>query len=244
MAPGKAFFYGQLSGAVEPLAAVLGAWDENRRCVYIGDLPGKRFDPAKPMVALTFDDGPYKGRTERIVDALTEVDGRATFFVLGASVANEPDTLRYTALRGNEIGNHSYSHPKMTTLSLASLNTELEQTDQVVAAITGEAPTLIRPTYGCFNPNLQGCVSHPLVMWNIDPQDWLTKDAKATVDHVMAEVKDGDIVVMHDIHEPSVEATISLVKKLDEAGYQLVTVSEMMAAKGVEMTPGRVISHG
>lgn len=218
-------------------------WNDIRRCAYIGTMPEKTLDPGKPMVALTFDDGPSAGKTERIVQALAQTDARATFFMVGTNIPAQPQTVWQVASRGNEIGNHSYNHPDFTKVPFARVQAELNDTDQAIASITGEPPTLIRPTYGSVNAILQNSVNRPLILWNIDPEDWRTRNTRATVDHVMAHVTDGSIVLMHDIHEPTVQATLELIPRLEARGYQLVTVSEMLAAKGVATGPGMVVTN-
>lgn len=217
-------------------------WDPIRRAVYIGDLPPTLLNLDKPMVALTFDDGPSQGLTERIVAALAQVDGRATFFMLGSNVAWQGDTAWMVAAHGHEIGNHSYSHRNMAQLSPQALAEDLARADEAILAATGQRPSLIRPTYGAMSSQLIAQAGRPLILWNIDPQDWRTKDAQASVRHVLDKVQDGDIVLMHDIHEPSIQATEELVAALDAQGYQLVTVSELIQARGMAAGGGSVVA--
>lgn len=219
-------------------------WNDIRRSAYVGVLPDETLDPGKPMVALTFDDGPAAGKTERIVQALANADGRATFFMVGSSVQNQPNTVWQVAAHGNEIGNHSFSHADFTKLAPSGIQFELSSADQAIAAVVGEAPTLIRPTYGSVNQTFQNSVNRPLILWSIDPEDWRTRDTAASVNHVMAHVKDGSIILLHDIHEPTVLAALELIPKLKAQGYQLVTVTELMASKGITGQPGGLVSYG
>lgn len=194
-------------------------------------------DPNKKMVALTFDDGPGK-YTKTIVDCLTENDAKATFFVVGRSLEANPGAVRYAYKAGCEIGSHSYDHSKLTKLSAADVKKEMQETDKRLKKIIGNKAMLMRPPYGAVSDKVKKNVGKPMILWSIDTLDWKTRDTKKTVDAVMKNVKDGDIVLMHDIHEPTRDAALQIIPKLKKQGYQLVTVSELAKYRGYTLEKG------
>lgn len=194
-------------------------------------------DPNKPMVALTFDDGPGK-RTGELLDVLEKYDAHATFFVLGTNVERYPDEIKRMHKIGCEVGNHSYDHEDLSKLKKVGLKKQLNATNQMVQSITGQGVALMRPPYGAISTTMKKQLKQPMILWNIDTLDWKTRNAKKTMKAVMKDVKDGDIILMHDIHSETIDAAVKLIPKLQEKGYQLVTVSEMAAAKGIQLEAG------
>lgn len=197
-----------------------------------------KVDPNRPMVALTFDDGPGK-RTGELLNVLAEYHAHATFFMLGKNASLYPDEIRRMKEIGCEIGSHSYDHPNLSKMDAAGIRDQIDRTNQKFTEIAGQGASVIRPPYGAISDTLKSVVGMPMILWNIDTLDWKTRNAKATVDTVMEKVKDGDIVLMHDIHTESIDAAIELIPKLIEAGYQLVTVPELAAAKGISLEAGK-----
>lgn len=196
-------------------------------------------DPDKKMVALTFDDGPSK-YTKAIVKCLKNNNSAATFFVVGNRVDSYKSTVKYTYENGCEIANHSYSHPIYTGLSSSSIKSQIRKTDNKVKKITGEKPVLARAPGGGYNDKVKKAVGKPLIQWSIDTLDWKTRSKKATVKAVLNNVKDGDIVLMHDLHGPTKDAALELIPKLKKKGYQIVTVSELAKYKGYKLKNGSV----
>lgn len=195
--------------------------------------PTKNIDPNKPMVALTFDDGPSTRYTASILDALKDYGASATFFVLGSNAERSPALLQRMVLEGNEIGNHTYSHKQLTTLSKENIEEEIVATQESIYGITHKYPELIRPPYGSKNDMVSQCAQGKrIVTWTLDTRDWKTKDAKAIVDYVERTIKDRDIILMHDLYATSAQAAILLIPKLQEMGFQLVTVSELYSFDG------------
>ncbi|MGN1168335.1 MAG: polysaccharide deacetylase family protein [Lachnospiraceae bacterium] len=194
-------------------------------------------DPDKPMVALTFDDGPGK-RTGEILDVLEEYDAHATFFMLGQRISSYESVVKKMKEIGCELGNHSYDHTSLTKLSIEGIKDQINSTNKALKKAAGSEATVMRPPYGAVNDTVKSNVGMPMIMWNIDTLDWKTRDANKTIDAVLNDVEDGDIVLMHDIHSETVDAVIELVPRLEEAGFQMVTVSELAAAKGKEMKNG------
>lgn len=193
----------------------------------------------KKYIALTFDDGPGEA-TNTVIDALSNNNSKATFFVLGSRVKYyEEIMLRQVAL-GNEIGSHTYSHKNLVRLSKKELESEINSTNIIYKQVTNKDITLLRPPYGAINENLKKTSMFPLITWNVDTEDWLKRDANKIADHVLNNVKDGDIVLMHDIYSETAEAVKIMVPELIEKGYTLVTVSELAKIKGVTLEKGKV----
>lgn len=192
-----------------------------------------------PTIALTFDDGPGK-YTDRLLACLKENEATATFFVLGSLVDQYPNTLKEMVAIGCEIGNHSYSHATLTKLDEVGLKNEIDTTSQKIKAITGTDVFLVRPPGGTHNEYVRNIVNAPFIMWSLDTLDWQSKNTEIVVEKVLNNVKDGDIILLHDIHITSVEAAEVLIPTLKEAGYNLVTVSELATSKGKIIEPTQV----
>lgn len=202
-------------------------------------------NPDLPMVALTFDDGPNTSVTNRILDCLEANGGRATFFMVGSRVNGAADTVRRMTSLGCELGNHTYEHKYLTKLGDNGIRTSVGQTNAVIQAVSGTAPVLMRPTGGYYDQaslNTLGSMGMSAVMWSIDTLDWKHKNPQKTIDTVLSQVKDGDIILMHDLYGTTADAAEVLIPELKARGYQLVTVSEMAAARG-GMAPGQVYSR-
>lgn len=197
-------------------------------------------DPAKPMVALTFDDGPYVPVTERILTALGAVNGRATFFVVGNRVGSRTNIVRRAANMGCQVASHSWSHAQMTSLSNESIAKDMQKTDAAILAAAGKANTVVRLPYGLKNKRVLAAVGKPVISWNRDPEDWKWRDAAVIVDHIQSTAQDGDIILMHDLYDTTAEACEILIPWFVEKGWQLVTVEELAAARGVTLEPGKV----
>lgn len=198
------------------------------------------YDPNqhKKMVALTFDDGPGK-YTMELLNCLEENGARATFFMQGINAEQYPDEIKKMQEIGCELGNHSYNHPQLTSLSSDQIREQFEKTSSIIEDACGSRPTVARTPYGAQNESVLSYVGFPCFMWNIDTLDWKTMDADSTYNTTMDNVTDGDIVLMHDIHEPSVQAALRIIPALVEQGYKLVTVSELARAKGITLEDGK-----
>lgn len=197
-------------------------------------------DPTKPMVALTFDDGPYTRTTMPILDTLKKHNSVATFFVLGNRVQNNKDLLRRMIEEGSEIGNHSYNHKQLTTLSPKELKFQIDKTQKSILDIVGSEPAMLRPTYGSYDNKLKETINMPLILWSIDPMDWKYRDANKIRDHVLSRVRDGDIILMHDIFTTTADAVEEIVPELINRGFQLVTVSELYEINGRSLQVGNI----
>ena len=198
-------------------------------------------NPNKKMVALTFDDGPSV-HTKAIVDCLFKNNSAATFFVVGNRIDSYKDTVKHTYRMGSELANHSYSHPLLTDLTKEQVKTQIRKTDNKIKAITGQKTALIRVPYGGHNEMVRKAVGKPMIQWSDDTLDWKTRSKSATVKYVMNHVQDGDVILMHDIHEPTKNAALELIPKLRAKGYQIVTVSELAKYQGYKLKNGKTYS--
>ncbi|KMY52084.1 polysaccharide deacetylase family protein [Peribacillus loiseleuriae] len=189
-------------------------------------------DPNKKVIALTFDDGPSKGPTTLILDALKEYDSHATFFVLGNRVQYYPEIIQRMFEEGNEVGNHSWNHPQLTRLKEEQIQHQIFDTQAIIKKVSGHEPIHIRPPYGAINNDVRQYLGDlSVALWNIDPEDWKSRDKDHIVHSVMSKVSDGKIVLMHDIYSTSAEAAVDIIKQLKAQDYQLVTISELEEVK-------------
>ena len=206
--------------------------------------------PVEPryMVALTFDDGPADP-TWQILDTLEYHGARATFFIIGRRL----NLWNETALRifedGHELANHSFSHQILVyPLTEEDIVHEIQAASAAIQAITGERPArMIRPPAGQIDSRLariSAGLGYALMLWDVDPLDWLIRDAKRIYEHIMAHVEDGSIIVLHDTHVSTAEAMELVVPRLIEEGFELVTVSELfMRMRETAPSAGRVYRH-
>lgn len=201
------------------------------------DVEKNKLHPGKPMVALTFDDGPGL-YTEDLLAIFEEHNSRATFFVLGQQVESFPTSIKKMQELGCEIGNHTYAHKRLTELSEKDMKSQISKTNKALKEVIGEGTKLVRPTYGAVNSAVRKYVKYPFIMWSLDTEDWKLKDAAKISELILSEVEDGDIVLMHDIHEFTFEAMKTVIPELVSRGYQLVTVSELASTHGVKFETG------
>lgn len=192
---------------------------------------------AKKSVALTFDDGP-SSFTDRLLDCLEENNAKATFFMVGTEIASFPDEVKRMKKLGCELGNHTYDHKDLATLSSDEISSEIARVDEQLVNLTGEGASVVRPPYGSVNDTVKSTVGTPMILWSIDTLDWKTQDVESTVEEVMNNVKDGSIILMHDIFSTSVDAAEILIPQLIEEGYQLVTVHELASLHQTELSAG------
>lgn len=203
---------------------------------------GRVIDPSKPMVALTFDDGPYAPVGNQIMDSLDQYGGKATFFVVGNRAHYYTDELKRMAAEGHEIGNHTYEHKYLTRLSAEQIQSQINRCNDAVEAVCGVRPALVRLPGGFKSSKVIQNVHAPMIMWSIDTLDWKTRNTEKTIQAVMSQVRDGDIVLMHELYPQSGAAAVEIIRRLSEEGYQLVTVSELASSRG-GMVPGGVYSQ-
>ena len=195
------------------------------------------YDPSqhKTRIALTFDDGPGE-YTDELLDCLEENNAHATFFMLGQNVGSWESTVQRMADIGCEIGSHSWDHPNLYDLSMDSVAKEFSDTDAALEKACGQKASVARAPYGNWSDDIISTVGKPFFTWSLDSMDWSYLDVNKDYDAVMnGDLTDGSIILMHDIHEPSVQAAIKMIPELVQKGYKLMTVSELAAAKGVTL---------
>lgn len=206
------------------------------------EAPQPQIDPDKPMLALTFDDGP-SAHTDRLLDIFAEYGGHGTFFVLGDLIDNRQSTLVRIASEGHEIGNHSWSHRQLTNLSDREITDQIMRTRAKIYEITGRDCLIMRPPYGAINDQVKAVgkeVGVSFVNWSVDTLDWKTRNAEAVCKEILSNASDGAIILCHDLHRSTVDAMETVIPKLLEEGYQLVTVTQLMEAAGNTMKPGKL----
>ena len=187
-------------------------------------------DEVRPVVALTFDDGPNASSTPILLDGLKERKVRATFFLIGENVEkgeNEKIVKRMYE-EGHLIGNHTYTHCNLSKLETGEAKKELEQTDTVIEKITGKQPAFARAPYGELPVDSEQDLSRIYIGWTVDPLDWMTEDAGAVVKTVVEEINPGDVILLHDCYPSSVQAAIRIVDLLQGKGYEFVTVDHLI----------------
>lgn len=202
----------------------------------------RQIDPKKPMIALTFDDGPHYEYTKNILDSLKKYNGVATFFVVGNRAEKNKNIIKRIVAEGNQIGNHTYDHKQLTKLKSNDITDEINKTSKIIQNITNISPSILRPTYGSINDNVKQYSDLPLILWSIDTLDWKNRDKNKIVNAALKKVKSGDVILMHDIYKTTALAADEIIKELSSRGYQLVTISELYEAKGKELVKGHVYS--
>lgn len=181
-------------------------------------------------VALTFDDGPGPS-TLQVVTALSQGGVPGTFFMIGKQVAAYPKLAKAVATGGNEIGNHTWSHLKLTTLSASGVDQQLARANAIIAKDTGQRVSLLRPPYGAMNPAVHAAARKAglaMALWNVDTLDWKTRSTERTVAAALGGAKPGSIILMHDIYPTTAAAVPGIIAGLKAKGYTLVTVSTLL----------------
>lgn len=189
----------------------------------------RAIDPSKPMVALTFDDGPFPKTSNRILDCLEKYGVVATFFELGQNVAAYPEVVKREAELGMEIGSHSWSHPNLKALKPKQVKKQIDKTNRALKKACGQTASVFRPPYGNNSKAVEKYAKAPIVLWSVDTLDWKSRKAKSVM-KVVKGVKnlDGRVILMHSIYNSTAKAVERMVPWLLNNGYQLVTVRELL----------------
>lgn len=185
----------------------------------------------EPCIALTFDDGPNPLTTPQIVGILEKEQVRATFFMVGSRVSGNEATLRRMYADGDEIGNHSWTHPNFTTLTPDQVRQQIAATQNVITAAGVPAPTLFRPPYGAVNKMVITHVPLTIMFWNEDPRDWAASTPQQVEQGVLSSARPGGVIDMHDIYQVTVSALDPTIQKLKSEHYQFLTVSQLMGLR-------------
>lgn len=190
------------------------------------------------LIALTFDDGPRRSTTTRLLDGLAERGVVATFFVIGRQVEGNEDLICRMAADGHQIGNHTYSHVALQDLDPDAVVEEIQKTEVVLEHLVGEREFWLRPPYGLIDSSRAALVDTPMVYWTVDPEDWRILDSDRVAEAVVSKVESGDVVLLHDFYPTSVEAALEIVDRLAAEGYTFVTVEQLFRINGVAPQAG------
>ncbi|MCD8325159.1 MAG: polysaccharide deacetylase family protein [Lachnospiraceae bacterium] len=179
-------------------------------------------------LALTFDDGPHPVYTPLLLDGLQERGVKATFFVTGENALEYPELIEHMQEEGHLIGNHTYSHVELSAVGQEVFLEELAKTSQVLEEMTGEEIIYVRPPYGEWNKEIEELCGMFPVLWDVDSLDWYSKNTDTVIRRVLADVEEGDIILMHDGYQSTVEAALYMIDELMAQGYEFVTVDELL----------------
>ena len=193
---------------------------------------------SRPLVALTFDDGPREATTGPLLDGLALREVPATFFLVGSRIGGNEDLVRRMAAEGHQIGVHTFDHVALKGLSRRDFDIQVGKTRAVLADLLGEGEFWLRPPYGLIDQAAASWAGGPLILWSVDPEDWKDHDVDRIVAAVVEHVSDGDIILMHDIFASSEEAALRVVDALLAKGYCFVTVEQLMEQRGAAPEAG------
>lgn len=202
----------------------------------------KSINSNKKYIAFTFDDGPNHN-TKKIIETLKKYDMKATFFVLGNRIEKNKEIIKLMKEYNMEIGNHTYSHRLLTNATSEDIIYEVKKTNQLIFDVINYYPKLVRPSYGSFNSKIKKSINMPIIIWNIDTLDWKYHNSKKIANSILKKVKDGDIILMHDIYSATANAVELVIPKLIEEGYEIVTVSELFQYKNIKLENGKVYGN-
>jgi len=181
------------------------------------------------VIALTFDDGPGP-YTAHLLDILDQYGAKATFFLIGSKVSGQASVVRSTQARGHQLGNHSWSHPELPKLSVDQIAGEIDRTNEAIRQATGVKPSILRPPYGAVNGvvleqiRLRGMSS---ILWSVDTRDWADRNSQIVCSRAVAGARPGAVILMHDIHQTSVNAVPCILSSLKQQGYSFVTIQRL-----------------
>ena len=189
-------------------------------------ISNQTLDIHKKYVAITFDDGPSI-YTKNILETLKKHNVNATFFVLGNKVETYQDLLKQSLKDGNVIGNHSYNHKWLIKLNEEDIKKQINKTNEEIQKYTGYVPTLLRPTYGSVNQTIKYIPNMDIVLWTVDTMDWKYKSVNKIISRATSHLKDGDIILMHDIYKRTANALDKIITEIKKQGFEIVTVLEL-----------------
>lgn len=209
----------------------------------LGNIP-----KADAYIALTFDDGPTggsSGLTVKLLDALKEHNAHATFFMCGYRIKDFHTHMDRYLGEGHEVGNHTMNHPMKTLKGQSSsfVHEEVDSNTDLIESYVGQKPTVMRPVGGAYDDNVKECMKEsglPIINWSLDTLDWKNRDADIIYQKIVDNAQDGDIVLMHDLRQCTVDGVSRAMDTLADRGFAFVTVSELAAIKGVTLEPGEV----
>lgn len=186
-----------------------------------------------PFLALTFDDGPHPANTPRLLDLLKQRNVKATFYVVGTNAKRYPEIMRRIVAEGHEIGNHTVTHPNLSKMSADGVRNELRVCHDAIVSATGVAPRTMRPPYGAITSAQKSWIKkefgYSTILWSVDPEDWKKPGSSVVTSRLVSGAGPGGILLVHDIHSPTIDAMPSTIDQLLAKGYQFVTVTQLLA---------------
>ena len=203
---------------------------------------GAEIPAGEKYVALTFDDGPRRGTTERLLDGLKERGAKATLFLIGQQIEDNAALVARMAEEGHQIGNHTWSHQRLDGILPDEAAQEVARTEAALEALLGGGEYWLRPPYGQVAEGVE--LGVPMVKWCVDPRDWESRDAEKVTRAILDCVEPNSIILLHDIYSTSVDAALRVVDRLQEEGYWFVTVEELLWLNGVTPEAGRMYRTG
>ncbi len=209
-------------------------------CMCFLSFPAQQEQPAG-YIALTFDDGPSGRITQRLLEGLEQRGVQATFLLCGYRLRDYPETAQAIFDAGHEIGIHGYSHKDMSKMTVSQVLEEIENTAALLPE--GCSPVFLRPPGGAYGESVrQAAKSLELAVlnWSVDPRDWEDPGAQAVQAAVMDAVKDGDVILLHDMYDGTVDAALAIIDQLQAQGFRFVTASQLAAIRGTVPQPGAV----
>lgn len=211
-------------------------------CVRQAALPADAFVqlPQQKLIALTFDDGPRRTTTTRLLDGLAERGVKATFFLIGRQVTDNEDVVERMDREGHQIGIHTFDHQQLTALNQADFDAQVESTRTLLKDLLGHNDFLLRPPFGKWDEGVRTRAGCPIILWSIDPEDWDDKNTQRVIETVVSQARDGGIILLHDIYPESVDAALAIVDQLHAQGYYFCTIDQLFAARGISLAPGEV----
>jgi|GEM_PF-108458 len=195
---------------------------------------------APKLIALTFDDGPRRSSTTRLLNGLAERGAKATFFLIGKNVGVNRDVVQRMEEEGHQVGIHTYDHnSNLLGLNRADFAAQVDRTRALLTDVLGHGDFALRPPYGLTDAGVKTWANAPIILWSIDPEDWGDQNADREVALILKEAKDGAIILMHDIFDPTVEAALRVVDALHAQGYYFVTVDELFDLRCIALENGK-----
>ncbi|GAA0383621.1 hypothetical protein GCM10009530_38090 [Microbispora corallina] len=228
---------GTAAASAQPAAASAGT------AAKTGTKP-KPYCARHKCIALTFDDGPWP-YTPALLDTLKKHKAKATFFVLGRKVANRPELTRRIVAEGHDIGNHTWDHEVLTTLSDEEVLSTVSSTTDIIRETIGKAPTMMRPPSGATNSRVGALMAQlglPQILWTGSTLDWQARNTKVIAKRTLALAKRNGVILLHDIVPETVKAMPGVLTTLEKQGYRFVTITTLLQGrqlKGGEIYPPR-----
>ena len=202
------------------------------------DYEAKSVSESPKQIAFTFDDGPGEN-TEMLLDGLKERNAKASFFLLGCHAEDYPELVERMYSEGHLIGNHTYSHVNLRKSSKSEGKSEIEKTDAIIEAITGEKPQFMRPPYGAYTGLTLERFDKIAVLWSMCPKDWEHgDDVDYICSYIVKHAKDGQIVLLHDPRPATVPAVLKAMDILADEGFEFVRADELLCRNGNKLSAG------